>query len=482
MLGATADANGDHPTAPADISNVAPPWSSVVDLKKKLTPPLPAGAPQSLSAQAPNADCATGGFFFNDENGVSTPAWNTRVVIWDQDSSGGDDALASGFTGGDGRFNLCFESTDSDQGGGQEVYVQFLASNNAWRIRDTAASNQDWRWATGVFGYGDPGGSHEFGNLQPGNGAEHRALHAQDAVNKLYQWNGGFIDNPGETRQVVVNWTPTSTDGTYYSTASKDIHLAAVDPDADHTTIHEASHAFMDALYNDDWPPVTNCNPHSIFGNSSTTCAWTEGWAEWVPARVLNDPFYRWPTGESLNLETPTWNDGNPHGDQNEGRIAGTLIDLSDSANEGYWDRFGEAECYGAGCEETLLVARTRVSDTLSEYFNTDRPGIGDVGYLARTSVFANTNNYAAHPQRDPLFNNAELTRPSLSLTPSPHNYSFATAHGYWSGVAIRGANDNDLNLFDDEGAGDEPRVEHVRRHCHRLHAGGQQLGPPHGR
>ena len=357
VLGETADANGNHPTTVADISNVARPWPSVVGLKKILTPSLPAGMPTSLSAQAPNASCATGGFFFNDENGNTTPAFNVSVRIWDADTSGGDDLLATGFAGSDGRYIVCFESTDFDQGGGQEAYVQFVAGNNAWRIRDTAASNQDWRWATGAFNYGDPGGSHEFGNLQPSNGAEHRALHAEDAVNKTYLWNGGFLDNPGQTRQIVVNWTPTSTDGTYYTTGAKDIHLAAADPDADHTTIHEASHAFMDALYNDDWPPVTNCNPHNIFGNSSTTCAWTEGWAEWVPARVLNDPFYRWPGGASLNLETPTWNDGNPHGDQNEGRIAGTLIDLSDSANEGYWDRFGEAECYGAGCEETLLAS-----------------------------------------------------------------------------------------------------------------------------
>ena len=428
QIGATTDERGNHPTAVADTSTVAKPWTEQVKIGKGLTPTVPAGQPTSLSPNAPGASCATGGFFFLDENGVTTPAYNVAARIWDQDSSGGDDLLAIGFAGSDGRYNVCFESTDFDQGGGQEVYVQFVAANNAWRIRDTAASNQDWRWGTGVFNYGDPGGTHEFGNLQPANTAEHRALHAEDAVNKLYNWNGGFIDDPGETRQLVVNWTPTSTDGTYADVlGANDVHLAADDPDSDHITIHEASHVFMDALYEDDFPPFPNCSPHFIFGNSSTGCAWEEGWAEWVPARVLNDPYFRFEDGTGPNLETPTWNDGNPNGDQAEGRIAGTLIDLSDNTNEGNWDRFGEAEGYGAGFEETILVARTRVSDTLAEYFTIDRPGIGSMGFPARTAVIANTNDYAAYPNRFPLTNGVELTPArrcrsprARTTTPSP--------------------------------------------------------------
>ena len=159
----------------------------------------------------------------------------------------------------------------------------------------------------------------------------------------------------------------------------------------------------MDAIYDDDYPPFPNCNPHSIFGNSSTGCAWTEGWAEWFPARVLNDPFFRFEDGTGPNLETPTWNDGNPHGDQAEGRIAGTLIDLSDNNNEGFWDRYGEAEAYGAEFEEIYTTSLDRRCPTRSASTSTvDRPGEGSTGFLARTAVFANTNDYAAYPQRDP--------------------------------------------------------------------------------
>ena len=246
---------------------------------------------------------------------------------------------------------------------------------------------------------------------------------------------------------MIVNWTPTSTDGTYYSLGDNDIHLAAANPDSDHTTIHEGGHALMDAIYNDDFPPAPNCNPHSVFGPSSTGCAWTEGWAEWLPARVLNDPFYRWDNGASVPLESPSWTTGEAQGDTVEGRVAGALIDLSDNTNEAPWDRYGEAEAYGAQFEEIYATNLIQVSDTLWEYFNVDRIGEGDTGYLARTSLFASTINY---DQRDPLFSLGELTRPSLSVQPSPHNYSYNTGSIYWSGVAIRGNNDNDLVVYDD--------------------------------
>jgi Ca2+-binding RTX toxin-like protein len=413
----------------------------------------PGKKPKQLSADAANADCATGSFRFNDEHGVSQPSAFIRVEIWDQDSPSGDDLLTWNYADAAGNYNICFESTDGE-GGGQEVYVRFVTDAVAWRVRNTAASNTTYAWVSGVFNYADPGGSHSFGSLQPADLTQHRALHAYDGLEKLWNWHyslNNYLDNPGDSRGVVLNWTSTSSDGTYYSTATKDIHLAAADPDADHTTIHEGSHALMDALYNDDWPPVTNCNPHSIFGPSSTTCAWTEGWAEWVPARVLDDPFYRWPDGASLDLENEGWSTfTGAYGDTSEGRIAGTLIDLSDSNNEAYWDRYTEGGGNAASEEIIATMEAGQVSDTLNEYFNVDRPGEGDTGYLARAAVFQNTIDYT---NRDPLFSTQELTRPGLNLTPTPHRYSYSANSAYWGGVAIRpnaGA-DYDLTLYSDE-------------------------------
>ena len=418
------------------------------------TPPSSSQQPATQSQPgAPGASCASGGWRFDDENGASQPSRYFRVQVWDQDA-GSNDLLASGFTDSSGNYNLCFESTDADEGGGQEVYVRFVSNaGGAWRVRNTRASNSDYAYVSGVVNYADPG-SHDFGNLQPTNGAEHRALHAFDGIARLWLWHysiNSYLDNPGQSRKVVVNWTPTSSDGTYYSRDFKDIHLKAADPDSDHTTIHEGAHALMDAIYNDDFPPAPNCNPHNIFNPSSTGCAWTEGWAEWVPARVLNDPYFRWADGSSLNLETPSWdNYTGAYGDTSEGRIAGALIDLSDSANENYWDRFSEGGSTAAS-EESYLTMLTGVSDTFNEFFVTDRDNAGyDTGYFARASLFHNTIDYT---HRDPLIHDQARTRPSLDAAPDPHNYSYTTTSSYWGGVAIRppGTADYDLSLYANE-------------------------------
>ena len=120
------------------------------------------------------------------------------------------------------------------------------------------------------------------------------------------------------------------------------MHLAADDPNSQILVAHEIGHAVMDDVYNDAFPAAPNCNPHSIQGTSSAGCAWTEGWAEWFPATVYNDPFFRWANGASLDLENAGWGNGWGNGDTTEGRIAGSLIDLTDSNNEAPWDRVSE--------------------------------------------------------------------------------------------------------------------------------------------
>src|SRR5262249_12667889 len=163
---------------------------------------------------------------------------------------------------------------------------------------------------------------------------------------------------------------------------------------------------------------------------SSAGCAWTEGFAEWVPASVLNDPFFRWPSGASLDLENVTWGTaGWDTGDTAEGHIAGAMIDISDCNNELFWDR----TCEGDPSNQWTTFLNQH-SDTFNEYFNFDRAAMGfDTSNAgARAAVYQNTIDYTF---RDPLGNNVPLTRP----TPNPaHNYSFNTTSNFWSAVAVR--------------------------------------------
>ncbi len=283
--------------------------------------------------------------------------------------------------------------------------------------------------------------------MQPPHRDLDRVLHVFDAINRLWTWQAGvngFLDDPGQSRQMSVIWSPTSP-GTVYSPGANLVQIGSADADSDHVVIHEAAHALMDALYDDAYPPTPTCSPHPMFSATSPGCAWTEGWADWVAARVLNDPVFRYSNGSSVNLETPSWG-GGTNADDVEGRVAGALIDLSDSTNDAAWDRYGEGGSTAA-TEEIYTTTVEDVSDTFNEFFNTDRPDDGDAGYLARAALFQNTIDYT---HRDPLETRVELTRPSLAMPPNPHNYSFTATAPYWTGVAIRppATADYDLMLY----------------------------------
>jgi hypothetical protein len=200
----------------------------------------------------------------------------------------------------------------------------------------------------------------------------------------------------------------------------------------------------MDDVYQDNFPANPNCDPHVIQFSTSAGCAWTEGWAEWFPAMVYNDPFFRWPSGGSMDLESPTWGTaGWVTGATSEGRVAGTLIDMSDSANEAYWDRTSE------GAPGNIWTTfQNHVSNTLSEFFvHRMQDGFEFTDSGTRAAAYQNTIDFNF---RDPLPDNVALNRP----TPTPHNYGFSTTANYWSVVAVRppvgSTVDYDLDVFDD--------------------------------
>ena len=188
--------------------------------------------------------CATGLWSFIDTKGVLRRSSNFGVEVWDADASGGADLLAVGRTIPGGRYNLCYDNSDTDAGGLVDPFVRFVASNARWRVRNTPASNQTYVFGTETVN--DQAQNVDFGDKQPGDSSGMRILRAFDAVDRFWNWVPSSCwdanDASASCRQIVINWTPTSTDGTYYSTGTKDIHLAAADPDSAHVVIHEATH------------------------------------------------------------------------------------------------------------------------------------------------------------------------------------------------------------------------------------------------
>ncbi|MGH7774887.1 MAG: CARDB domain-containing protein, partial [Candidatus Binatia bacterium] len=408
----------------------------------KLAPVEGMSQPESdEQPAAPGIACVVGGWFYVDTAGPTRPSRNFQVQAWDRQFPF-DRLLATGVTDVNGRYRLCFDNSDPFPGAGTvDIFVLFISENSRWRVRRTGTNNN---FVFRVDGPNDiPDGDFNFGNLQPGDNALMRGLQAFDAVNDAFFWiPGACWDEIGPCRQVVVNWAPNSVDGTFYSLGGNDVHLLADDPRSRILVLHEVGHGIMDDVYEDLFPPSPNCSPHFIPSASSAGCAWTEGWAEWFPATVYNRPVFEFANGAIQDLEGPTWGTGGwNNGDTVEGRVAGALIDISDSANEAFWDRFSE---FPGGPGNIWRTFQNNVSNTFAQFWAQRGAGgfnVAPTGALA--SVYQNTIDYNF---RDPLGNYVQLTRP----TPTPHNYSYNTTSNFWSVVAIRPVTaDYDLQLFD---------------------------------
>ncbi len=408
-------------------------------------------APEDSSEELLATSCISGrwGYAHPTLGYTGVPNYQVQAV-----NSNGGGVLATGVTDGSGNYNVCFASS----GAGLNVVGRYISANSVWRVRDTAAANNNYVNSTGAVFIAN-GANHSFGNRQPANNV-HRAIRAFHAIDRFWKWGNDPAGNCfdwGETscRQMVINWTGTSTDGTYYSLNDNDIHLAAIDPDSDHTTIHEGTHAAMDDVYNDSFPPSPNCNPHTVQGASSTGCAWAEGFAEWVPASVMNDPFYRWASGSSLNLETPTWGTATwSSGDTVEGRVAGAMIDISDSAlaTSDSWDLWSESQSLQwTTFQRWNVLGNGARPGTYADYWlDRAQDGRNTADEGANAANFQNTIDYSF---RNTLTSLVHRTLPSPA--PVLHRYRIANSAAqngaYWSAVAMRPVSgDYDLRYYED--------------------------------
>jgi hypothetical protein len=350
-------------------------------------------SPRATAAATSSAQVCVSGTFRNRFQSAEGGSWNGKanrdepvnnanVTLWGKPTANsGTQKLATGMTGnGNGTFNLCYTPSASVT---PQAWVEFQTqAGQMWSVVDGSGH----LYATATYSLNNISGSTNLGNVYANDG-QSRAWHALDTLNKLW-WNRGSTTNcwsasqqDGHCTPITVQWYPGSTDGTYWSTGDDKIHLADNDPDSEHTTVHEAGHALMGKLYKGWWPNVSNCSPHYVNRTSSTSCGWTEGFANAVAFHTFNDTTYYWGNGSSMNLANDRSTNGIDSGDACEARVATTLVDL--------WSQVD-----GGWMKSNTMMSRTWQS-SFREYFVNDRPDYGlNSGPTAQNILYNHTIRY----------------------------------------------------------------------------------------
>jgi hypothetical protein len=429
------------PSSSTLVPDGTPVVSATPNLRYKAVRLTGPATPDSSGKVEPNVlACAVGRWTYQDQTGAFHPQVNVQVQL-KANAFPSTATLAVGLTDQNGAYQLC-----SSNAAHRDIWVQEITDNSKWTVQTDGGD--PYVVTTPTIDNVGNGSTTDFGTRFPANPQFMRGMHAFDEANDASSWTPGdcWSPNDHDCKVLHIQWTPTSTDGTFYNTGQDRVHLRAADPDARSVVVHELGHGVMDNAYHDNFPSAEpSCQTHFIERANGPVCGWTEGFADWFQAAVYNDPRFVFVGGATTDLEGPTWGTaGWDNGDTVEGRVAGAMIDLVDSTNERYWDR--HAEPSPGPLMQTLFNHR---ATTFREFWG-QRAGDGfDVGPDALAALYQNTIDYDF---RDPLPDNTPLTRPTPPS--SGHNYQFQTTVVFWSVVAIRppAGSDYDLTLFEDAG------------------------------
>jgi hypothetical protein len=349
---------------PITASAPAPPADS-------STPTADAPSEQPAVIETPNAITINGTWNYVNRAGVSTP-----VKLLSELLDASNNHLAWAYTGWDGSFSFTVSNPGQFK---VRAYTYYQHTSMALRALRVIPNGNDsgnvWQQAdtyyvtSGALGpY--PDGTQNIGGWYPSSGYDGRfAWWIYDDMLDAFFYpyyctpecatDGTWMPD-GSTAE----WTPTSTDGTYYSRGGN-IHFEGADRDSKSTVVHEYGHNVMWNVYGETMP-ISGCpSPHYIQYISATNCAWTEGWADFFSSAVRNEGWYAWPSGATLNLETPNWSSPNwDDGVQVEGRVAGQMWDTIDGANDGF-----DTWTAPYGFREIWDVVYNQNDDNFAEYW-----------------------------------------------------------------------------------------------------------------
>lgn len=292
-----------------------------------------------------------GWFYFYDRDDNQTPARHTRVHIYDADPGGEDDLLDSTTTDANGFWQVGpLDNWDDDDPGPLDLYAVFetdIEDSDTARRRVTNFGSWAYKWQIPTQD-NVPDGMVDLGAWAVGDASDWEPAMwvFQDLLRAWEYVRDNTSTDPGS---VTARWEKDKTSFLPCTGSCQmpyppisGIFISHPDRNAPDIVIHELGHQYMyNAMGSWWWPNVDDmleCLSHGIQGQENPLCAWTEGWADFLPLAVNGDQCFDWNNTpcSGLDLETPTWGTaGWDDGDEVEGRVAGSLYDLFDQSNDG---------------------------------------------------------------------------------------------------------------------------------------------------
>lgn len=281
----------------------------------------------SISATAITTSIS-GRFKYYDWRGNSDEVSGARVRVYYKDKFYTWRYLGIDYTNSYGEWSLNNIQIPSDSLYSDKLNVYAILYSVTDDSVDVQDDNSDWyTWKSpSIIVYSGFIGT----TYVPENDANRRAIWVMDQVHRVYEKLDNYDNAPNKAR---VIWDLSHVGGSFFDRGSEEIYLGAYAADGDSSIVmHEAAHNFMWDVFG-DWFPTSDCpDEHYIEHTSGKTCAWIEGWADFLPLVITNSKYFVFDDGSKVNMEdTGSFDDG----DTVEGRVAGALWDLYDSSNDG---------------------------------------------------------------------------------------------------------------------------------------------------
>jgi hypothetical protein len=362
-----------------------------------------------------------GTLYHYDRDNSFTQSSTLWAYLYDQDPGSTDDLLVATRTNADGSFqfppqrNWDDDDPDPDPNHRRlDTYIVFEAeyndSMNSWhRVADF--NGQTYKWTTPVVTDNSDGNSvMEF--AIPSSDPSLPAMWIFQDMRRAWQYVNNNTNpqvDPGSTLaiwQAGENFLPPCGNSCFYGLGPY-LFITHNSRFSTDVVVHETGHHYM-------WNATGwwlwwdySCYYHVIFNVEDVNCAWSEGWADYLPLPVNYDnnndtcydngigPCAGRPDIDYYDLESHGRGDQFPWGDTVEGRIAGALYDLFDSANDGY-------DNASFGFDPIAdIVFQDPVEDRFTAFWEGWKTS-GQNKHNAVRAIYQNTIDYDTSPRFEP--------------------------------------------------------------------------------